>query len=402
MSEITEPHPASEGWTIEVTPMEMMRVLTFARSRLSHVDDSVVWVKHNGVASRRWLIGGDRFWMWVDSTGGSADPVDVVAIPVPFLDAVCELAQAFGTATIYRDAADGRFAAYSADEHLWWDSIENHPDTWYFDEEVSFADPVSAKVDFSALERMVSTYGTNRGGLHRGESGTIPPYVTLGVGGGRLRWTTSYTRFNQPDVSGSTVAETDGEGLVAFCPLDMFRVIHVVPTVGEVTVSWESSDAGEVCLHDEDWGIVCEITDEVVHQVYEEVDGAFTENEWIETDPFGLRRGVLTYRNAEERVVVVTVVEGVDSALDCVRMSTRVATVEGDPGAVLENLNALNGKLVGAKVIRDGDGVYVCVEFSAPAPRGYIGVKIRDLFRHAARCDGLDQFLPLFSLPTAD
>lgn len=402
MSEITEPHPASEGWTIEVTPMEMMRVLTFARSRLPHVDDSVVWVKHNGVASRRWLIGGDRFWMWVDSTGGSADPVEVVAIPVPFLGAVCELAQAFGTATIYRDATDGRFAAYSADEHLWWDSIENHPDTWYFDEEVSFDDPVSAKVDFAALERMVSTYVINRGGLHLGESGTIPPYVTLGVGGGRLRWTTSYARFNQPDVSGSTVAETDGEGMIAFCPLDMFRVVHVVPTVGEVTVSWESSDAGEVCLHDEDWGIVCEVTDEVLHQVYDEVFAAFAENEWIEVEPFGLRHGVLTFRNSEERVVVVTVVEGVDNARDYVRMSTRVATVEGDPGAVLENLNALNGKLVGAKVIRDGDGVYVSVEFSTPAPKGYIGIKIKDLFRHAAKCEGLDQFLPLFSLPTAD
>lgn len=175
MNEITEPHPLSEGWTIDVTHLELMRVLTFARSRMQIHDDSVVWVRQNGIASRRWLVGGERFWMWVDTTGGTADPAVPVAIPVPFLDEVSEIAEEFGKATIFRNADDGRFTAYFADEHLWWDSIEDHPTEWMHEDEVCFDQPVTAAVDFAAVERIVSAYNTNLGGMSHGGPGQLPP-----------------------------------------------------------------------------------------------------------------------------------------------------------------------------------------------------------------------------------
>lgn len=401
MSEIKEPHPASDGWTIEVTHLELMRVLTFARSRHGSVDDSVVWVKHTGVASRRWLIGGDHFWMWVDGTGGAADPATAVAIPVPFLDSARELAQAFGKVTVYRDKDDGRFVAYFANEELWWDSIRDHPDEWLQDDDVWFRDPVTATVDFAAIERIVSTYSSNLGGLHRGEQAPFPPFITMRIGDGCLHWTTSWTRFNQPDVSGATAAETDGEGMIAFYPLDMFRLVNLLPNVGEVSLTWESSNASEVCLCDEDWGIVCDITDELVHRVNEDLVVAFMMRNWSSDDMDGLRRGILEFKNDDGRKISVTVVESENSATDFVRMSTSVAIVEGDPGAAFGHINALNGKLAGAKLIQDGNAVFVCVEFAAPCPRGYIEFQIDELLRHAAECDGLDQFLPLFSLPPA-
>lgn len=396
MNEITEPHPLSEGWTIEVTHLEMLRVLAFAKSRMKYLDDCVVWVQHNGVATRRWLIGGKHFWMWVDSTGGTADPAHAVAVPVPFLESVAELAEEFGKATIYRNKDDGRFVAFFADEHLWWDSILDHPTQWTHDDDVRFDEPVTAVVDFAAIERMVSTYGTNIGGL-----GQLPPFITMRIGDGRLHWTTSFLRFNMPDVSGSTVAETDGEGLVAFFPGDMFRAVRAIPTVGEVSFTWDAGDATVVCLRDEDWGIVVDITDELVHRVHDDICAAFASQEWVEDDDDGLRLGVLVFRNADARIVAVTVIEGGEGQPDWIRMSTRVATVEGDPGAAREHVNALNGKIPGAKILQDGTSVFVCVEFVAPAERAFIELQIDELLRHAAACDGLDQFLPLFSLPTA-
>ena len=402
MNEITEPHPLSEGWTIDVTHLELMRVLTFARSRVQIHDDSVVWVRQNGIASRRWLVGGERFWMWVDTTGGTADPAVPVAIPVPFLDEVSEIAEEFGKATIFRNADDGRFTAYFADEHLWWDSIEDHPTEWMHEDEVCFDQPVTAAVDFAAVERIVSAYNTNLGGMSHGGPGQLPPFITMRIGDGRLHWTTSWARFGLPDVSGATSAETTGEGMVAFFPGDMFRAVRALPTVGEVRLRWESSSAAEVCLCDEDWGIVCDITDELIHRVHRDLVTAFALREWEPSFDDGLRLGRLEFRDSNDRIALATVVEGAEGRPDWIRLSMRVATVEGDPGAAHEHVNALNGKLAGAKVIQDGTGVFVCVEFAAPAEFTQIESQIDELCRNAAECDGLDQFLPLFSLPTTD
>ena len=401
MNEITEPHHLSEGWTIEVTHIEMMRVLAFAKSRVKMHDDSVVWVKSNGVASRRWLIGGLSFWMWVDSTGGTADPALPVAIPVPFLEEVNEIAEEFGKATIYRNKNDGRFVASFADEHLWWDSIPDHPVQWSRDDEDWFAEPVVAAVDFAAVERIVSVYHTNLGGMPHGGPGQLPPFITMRIGDGRLHWTTSWKRFGLPDVSGSTAAETTGDGLVAFFPGDMFRAVRGIPAVGEVKIKWEASNATEVCLCDEDWGIVCDISDEAIHRVHTDTLVAFCDPGWTQCDDDGLRLGALEFRNGDGRTVTVTVVEGDDGRPDWMRLSTPVATVEGDPGAAREHVNALNRKIPGAKIIQDGCMVLACVEFPVPAESGFIEFQVEELLRHASACDGLDQFLPLFSLPAA-
>lgn len=394
--EPTTPHPASTGWTLRLTTLELTRIFDMSRA-INPGDDSEehVTVGLVGPATRRWVIEGPFTFGWIETAGGQTDPVEAVAIPRFVLRSALAMAEEMGEVFLYQQETLGTFALYSGDEWLFADGFSSAPFEPSVDTEF---DPgsgtwVSATLPVISARRMTTSYENN---IHMIEpDGRLLPYMTLAVGqpSGRLRWTAAWDRWDMPTVSGETTADTKGQGMIALWPVGMLRMIGHIPQRGDVTISWDDSTEPYVWVTGEDWGIRCLVGEEMSHRYIGPLNSALSDAQFELDDYEGPLPNPLVYSRGTMTLTVNTINQG-DG--DYFRFATCVASDVPQGRAVQRELNALNDKFMGAKVLLSGGNVFLAVDIPATPDESLIAAALETVDAYRKRCEGFDAILPLF------
>ena len=81
---------------------------------------------------------------------------------------------------------------------------------------------------------------------------------------------------------------------------------------------------------------------------------------------------------------------------DYFRFATCVASDVPQGRAVQRELNALNDKFLGAKVLLSGGNVFLAVDIPATSEESLIAAALETVDAYRKRCEGFDAILPLF------
>ena len=394
--ELNAAHPGSMGWTIRLTPLELTRIIDMARA-LNPGNDNGEHVSLGlvGPATRRWVIEGVFSTGWIETAGGAADPVEPVSVPRFVLRSASVMAEEMGEVFLYQQADTGTYVIYSGDECLYADPLGDEPEMPSVDIDLdrSRGEWVSATLPVESARLMGTSYFHSLGMIDIEDD--VFPYITLSVGehAGRIRWTSSWDRWDLPTVSGETSADTKGSGRIALWPMGLLRMLGHIPPRGEVTISWDDSTDPHVWLTGSDWGVRCLVGEEMAHRYVGHIVGALRgaqfdldEYEGPLPNPLVFTRGTMSLS-----VSVLNVGDG-----DFFRLATCVATDVPHGRAVQAELNALNDKFLGAKVLMQGDNIFLAVDMMATKDEDAITSAVELVDAYRKRCEGFDAILPLF------
>ena len=231
----------------------------------------------------------------------------------------------------------------------------------------------------------------------------LAAFTGITVANGRFSWISDWSRWHLPKQSGAAEAETTGAGSVGFLADVMWRTAVALGPVGTATISWNGECPTVVRMIGDDWGVECEVHHEMMFRYRSFIDSAFGLIDYkpdLETEFAVDTVGVIGPRmhfEKDGRTVTASVFDAGPSCDDYVRIVTRVATADVDIPAVRAEIDRVNESLVGAKLLVIGKEIFVAVEFSLRADHEMFGREIALLEASAAKCDGLEEFLPLFS-----
>jgi hypothetical protein len=175
--------------------------------------------------------------------------------------------------------------------------------------------------------------------------------------------------------------------------MGLLRMLGHIPPRGEVTISWDDSTDPHVWLTGSDWGVRCLVGEEMAHRYVGHIVGALRgaqfdldEYEGPLPNPLVFTRGAMSLS-----VSVLNVGDG-----DFFRLATCVATDVPHGRAVQAELNALNEKFLGAKVLMQGDNIFLAVDMMATKDEDAITSAVELVDAYRKRCEGFDAILPLF------
>lgn len=401
-----QPHPNSTGWTLEISESELDRVLamtaavSWKRERGQYLSVGVV-----DCTTRRWVFEGAHATTWVSAPCGPCDPQDPERLPRQFIEAALPLADSLGSVLIYRDRTTGQFVAVTGTDMIACDPWDDG--TGEYDDLESMCDPVeatvSATVSLETVRRMSNDFSAYFDMAIGRSSHTPPAFTGLTVTDGRISWISDWGRWGMPKQSGSAAAETKGAGSVGFLADVMMRASHVLPHEGTATISWNGECPLDVWMIGDDWGVHSEVHHELMFRHHREIHSGFSVADF-DTDvsaeldsQFAGRIGPCGYYIKKGRRVVVTVHDpGADFA-DFARLTTHVATAEVGLPAVRAEIDRVSESLVGSKLIVQDNEIYLAVEFPIGSGHEVYPRHIELLESNLAKCEGLGEFLPLFS-----
>ncbi len=401
-----QPHPNSTGWTMDIPQSELERLMAMmfvCRPRTAH--GQYVSVGRVDCTTRRWVFEAEHARTWVDAPCDPLDPEEPVRLPRHFIDSLMPLADSLGSVLIYRDRTTGQFVGVSGNDMVACDPWDD--ESGEFDDIESMGGPsdstVSAVVSMETVRRISSEYGTYFE-MAFGRTASVPPAFTgITVADGRFSWISDWSRWHLPKQSGAAEAETTGAGSVGFLADVMWRTAVALGPAGTATISWNGECPTAVRMIGDDWGVECEVHHEMMFRYRSFIDSAFSLIDYkpdLETEFDVDTVGVIGPRmhfEKDGRTVTASVFDAGPSCDDYVRIVTRVATADVDIPAVRAEIDRVNESLVGAKLLVIGKEIFVAVEFSLRADHEMFGREVALLEASAAKCDGLEEFLPLFS-----
>lgn len=399
-------HPNSTGWTMEIPQSELERLMAMmfaCQPRTAR--DQYLSVGVADCTTRRWVFEGETARTWVDAPCDPCDPEDPVRLPRHFVDSLMPLADSLGSVLIYRDRTTGQFVAVSGNDTVACDPWDD--ESGEFDDVESMGGPsdatVFAVVPMETVRRISSEYGTYFE-MAFGRSASVPPAFTgVTVTDGRISWISDWSRWHLPKQSGSAEAETKGSGSVGFLADVMWRTSTVLGPSGTATISWNGECPTAVRMIGDGWGVECDVQHEMMFRYQSSINVGFGLSDYkqdVETEFDVNTVGVVGPRMHFEkngRVVTVSVIDPGPTYDDYARIVTRVATADVGVPAVRAEIDRVNESLVGAKLIVSGKDIYVAVDVSLAVDHEGFGRQIELLEASAGKCEGLEEFLPLFS-----
>jgi hypothetical protein len=407
----------SSSWNLEVRAIELRRVCMAFQSMRAGPNGSV-WVQKVGPGTRRWFGPGFMCRAFIDTAAGPSDPDHAVAIPLKFLNMVVSLADSYGTATIYLRDSEGEksLVARAGGEYLFVDElreVESPPPFPPMEYEelcgVRTFERVAVRAD--VLERISEGYMSMISSLD--ESNGPPAFLNLEASQGALRWTSDWTRWGMPRVSGYSTASTErGHFDLSFFPLTIFKFLSGLLFEEEVTFGANDSSVATVFgVQGLDWAVWSPVRDENNDRWEKSIREAFAlhdfelfiseEDDWdpddfwsVTFDPFSFTSG--------EKLVFAEVMEG-RAGLDCIRLSTMLGAGYIESEALLRAVARQNEELTNARItVSDTGLIQLITDVDDPSGPESVATGLRSLLAAMEQIDGFDGFLPLFAANTDD
>jgi len=403
-------------WDLEVRGVEIKRVVS-AFSALMREDDFPVWVQKVAPGTRRWFLEGFMSRAYIDTAAGENDPGSPVALPVQFLSMAGELAEAYGTATVYLREVGSEHAltARAGGEYAFMDEMfdESIPAPFHpllFDKLTSDKRFERVKVRSDVLSRITSGYLTVLGSIE--EIDGPPAFLSLSASRGNLRWTTDWSRWGKPLVSGSSSASTEqGHFDVTVFPLSLFKFLSGLHSEDEVTLGADSSSLPSVFgVQGLDWAVWSPVRDENIERWGRMIREAFgrldfevfdPEDTWDHRDQWSVPPSTIAFTN-EEELVFASVIDGV-AGPDCIRISHMLGSDFIVNETLLREVMRVNEDLVNARItVTDGGFVEMFTDIDNPSGLEPIVDGVKAMVAAIRSINGFEQFLPLFAANTED
>ena len=387
------------SWTLTLTAVEIDRVRSMMAAINSRVDGkSIVWVKSAAPATRRWFVEGFHSRAFVDTAGADNDPVAPAAIPGYFLDSAHALAEAYGSVEVFFNENDNVLTAHAGAEYVAVDAYDPEETAAPYDPISDFAEMMGSKymrnviVRRDVIERVAGGYQRSL----REITDLNPPaaFTRLRFTPTTMQWTTDWSRWGQPVVSGMAPATCDRYFDVEFYPFFMWGFVSCFLFEDEFTFGYDDE---YVVLSGLDWAMWVKNIDEGVLRWGERANEVFSE--------FGFEREEdiaesLVYVNDDIVINVIPLV-GV-AGPDCLNLSYTV--VQNQDGAEFEltveamrELNEISAKLTNAKLCLSGSSVVIIVDIDNPRNSDQFADGVKAMLVAIGECAGLDTFLPLFA-----
>lgn len=401
-----QPHPNSTGWTMEIPEAELDRAMSMAAAcRFMSERGQYFSVGVIDCTTRRWVFDDGAVVAWADAPCNPNDPHEPVRLPRHFVEAALHLAASLESVRIYQDRTTGQFVAVSGDDTVAadpWDGDSGELDDLESCSETFDAD-VSAVLSMETVRRIALDYGSFFE-MAFGRTATVTPAFTgITVTEGRISWISDWTRWNLPKQSGSATAETKGSGSVGFLAEAMWRSARFVHRESTATITWNRDNPTCVWMIGDDWGVRCDVNHELTFRHQSNIHVGFALADYVEdvdtefdASRVGLH-GPRIHFNKNGRIVTVTVHDPGNDHPDYARIVTHVASADTDLPAVRAEIDRLNEALIAAKLLVRDNQIFVAVEFPLGADHKIFETQIACLEEAVSKCEGLDEFLPLFS-----
>lgn len=386
-------------WSLTLTAVEIDRVRSMMAAINSRVDGkSIVWVRSAAPATRRWFVEGFQSRAFVDTAGADNDPTSPAAIPGYFLDSAHALAEAYGCVEVFYNENENVLTAHAGAEYVAVDAYDPEETIAPYDPVTDFEEMMGSKhmvnvaVRRDVIERLADGYQRSM----RDIPDLNPPaaFTRLRFTRTTMQWTTDWSRWGRPVVSGMAPATCDREFDFEFYPLFMWSFVSCFLFEEEFNLGF---DEEHVVLSGLDWAMWVRNVDEGVLRWGDRASEVFSE--------FGFERveeisEFLMFVNDDIVINVVPVV-GV-AGPDCLNLSHTV--VQNDDGTdldlsvdALRELNEISAKLTNAKLCLYGNSIEIIVDIDNPRNSERFSDGVKAMLAAIGECAGLDTFLPLFA-----
>ena len=399
------------SWDLVVTAPELRRVFQAFAALVGREFEGTVWVQKMGPATRRWFAEGFKARAFVDTAGTESDPSEPVAIPLVFMAMVGELADTFGTATIFMNEEEDVLTAKSGGEYVFVDDFVDVDSPAPFDPleyDVKSSDRRYEKISVQSdvIDRLAGGY---RNMFHSIESmGGPPAFIAMSATRDMFRWTTDWTRWGRPMVSGYSDASTwINHFQVKFYPVTVFNFLNGLSYEEEIVLGCDDSvNATMFSIAGLDWAVWCPVCDEDLERWSGRLCAAFEgfgfeeavvnrEDGLVDIDAMLLVDSSSMRFDREDVSIVAEVMEGV-SGHDCIRLSHRIFHNCIITEQLLREVMNINSELVNARITVDDSSLDLIVDVDNPTEVSDIAKGIHCMLVAIGRCAGLDEFLPLF------
>ena len=401
---------ARSEWAIEVTAPELRRVFQAFAALVGRDFEGTVWVQKMGPATRRWFSEGFKARAFIDTAGTDSDPEEPVAIPLVFIASVGELADAYGKATIFLNLEEDVLTAKSGGEYVFVDEIVDVDTPAPFDPlefDVKAAHRMFEKVSVRSdvVDRIVNGYRNIFHSIE--EMGGPPAFIAISTTRDTIRWTTDWTRWDRPRVSGFSVASTwINHFETKFYPVTLFNFLNALFYEEEISLGCdESVDPTMFSVAGLDWAVWCPVQSENLERWGGRMKAAFQNfgfeerradpaDENVDVDLLFLDEDCVRYDN-DDVSIVAQIIEGV-AGPDCIRLSHQVTHNCLVTEQLLREVMNVNNTLVNARITVDESSLDIIVDVDNPTEAADIARGIHSMLIAIGQCAGLDEFLPLF------
>lgn len=403
-------------WDLEVRGVEIKRVVS-AFTSMMREDDFPVWVQKVAPGTRRWFIEGFMSRAYIDTAAGDNDPETPVALPLMFLVMAGELAGAYGTATVYlrEVGTEHALTARAGGEYAFMDETfdESIPAPFHpllYDKLSSDKRFEKVKLRADVLSRITSGYMTGLGSVE--EMDGPPAFLTLSASRGNLRWTSDWSRWGKPLVSGSSAASTEnGHFELTVFPISVIKFLSGIHSEDEVTLGADCSSAASVFgVQGLDWAVWSPVRDEnmerwgrVIRDSFGQLDFEVFDHEdkWDPRDQWSVPPSSLSFTNGDD-LLFANIIDGV-AGPDCIRISHMLGSGFIVNETLLREVTRVNENLVNARITVTEDGfIELITDVDNPSGVEHIVDGVKAMVAAIRSIDGFEEFLPLFAANAED
>lgn len=387
-------------WSIRATLGELVEVASaLMMVSRSGISESNVWLTKVPNGPRLWIIRERMITAWLVADAEANDPEFALPIPDNFIDHLIEVASGGGVDIYYNEVED-TIIGRNGDRYV---SIDHPRDVQFTERDLPYrgllhgfhSQPAMAEVAVGELS-LFSDIVLDFPRLSEADQSRLYPFVNMTIGHDQLAWTMDWRRFNGVRTTGSIRATTRGTSHVTFYPYVVARFLKSRDDHDTARIFVDVENSEYVYITGEKWGIrVVGDREELARwggmlRSQLEESGADVEPTKSERIPDYVDFKV----DGHSCYGSIHVHE--NGVSEFVRLTHIVVDNLADTPEVLQEINALNATLVGARVLwRDGE-IRVIVEFPAKAMSDFASHML--VFTEALRrCRTIAVFLPLFS-----
>jgi hypothetical protein len=387
-------------WSIRATLGELVEVAsTLMMVRRLGVGESNVWLTKVPGGPRLWIIRERMITAWLVADSEANDPEFALPIPDNFFDHLIEVASGGGV-DIYYNEVEGTIIGRNGDRIV---SIDHPGDVQFTERDMPYrglahgqhAQPATAEVSVGELS-LFSDIVLDFPRLSEADQSRLFPFVNMVIGDSQLAWTMDWRGFGGARTTGSIGARTNGTSHVTFYPYVVARFLKSRDDHDTARIFADVENSEYVYITGDKWGIrVVGDREELARwggslRSQLEESGADVESTKSERIPDYIDFKV----DGHSCYGSIHVHE--NGLSEFVRLTHIVVDNVPDTPEVMQEINALNATLVGARVLwRDGE-IRVIVEFPAKSMGDFASHML--VFTEALRrCRAITVFLPLFS-----
>ncbi|MEY4366512.1 MAG: hypothetical protein RLZZ305_1856 [Actinomycetota bacterium] len=385
------------AWSIQLGSDEINRVLGMVHALTSRKDGrEFVWVKRTGPSTRRWFVQGYHVRGYFDATAGPDDPEEAITVPRYVLDLALELTEPNNEVTLFLNEKENIFVCRVIDQYSAADAYEAEDSAPTYDP-VADVEPVlrgkfmrNVQVSADVLERIAEQYMMVRRSTFDANSNPTPPVTTLAFTPKTIRWTTDWSRFGRPAVSGMAPAVTDRYFEVTFYPLFFWTYVNFCYLDSDLTFGYDNDN---VAIWGDGWAVWGDELSDLFVRWGDRADDVFGDFGFTRDDTLS-DEATLTYGN-DDVMIMMEIIDGV-AGPECIRLQCVLDSGVTVTKEVLDETMRLSDRLVGAKLHITESFLTVTVDIDNPRNSDEFKDGVTALLAAIGSCGEFTAALPLF------